>query len=207
MKKFLKRMNRGLLLGGAILVVLIIYIIVDYSNFSSERAVIKEQLEDYVDEFYELTVKNDLNTLEDYINDTWTGTVVTNYTYNMKKDEILDSLSSFLPSSGKSDTTILSADSNISKISISKCGPNMAMAKLECSATITYKGAGNVPNPFDYMMQYSYSDENNSDIVYEMLLSGDATVYLKKEDGSWKISGSDGYMYPDYFSEAETEVE
>lgn len=59
MKKFLKRANRGLILGGIILVILVIYLVIDYATFSAQKDDIANVVKGYIAEIDALNTDAD----------------------------------------------------------------------------------------------------------------------------------------------------
>lgn len=189
MKRFLKRANRGLILGAFAIVVLVIYIVVDYSNFNSEKPKIKEDVENYIGDFYNCLEKNDLEALKKHVKDSWTGEPVMQTSYYEDKNSMLtlfDQAEAQNPSSKYGEITY-----TMDEMSIKKSGPNMAYVTVKFTASIEYGCCADIIEPFcPYVMCWYYSEEQNDDrYVYEMDFEG--SLYLRKEDGEWKISQSD----------------
>ncbi|MCD8118581.1 MAG: hypothetical protein LUE29_03715 [Lachnospiraceae bacterium] len=59
MKKFLKRANRGLILGGIILVILVVYLVIDYATFSAQKDDIANVVKGYISEMDALNTDAD----------------------------------------------------------------------------------------------------------------------------------------------------
>lgn len=51
MRSFMRRVNRGLLLGLIIFVIFVVYICIDYHNFNSEKDTIHDTVNDYLKEY------------------------------------------------------------------------------------------------------------------------------------------------------------
>ncbi|HHX57578.1 MAG TPA: hypothetical protein GX710_06125, partial [Clostridiales bacterium] len=105
-KKFLRRMNRGVLLGGIIVVGLVIYIVVDTVNFKKDIPMFEQFIEDYYADISEIAVTpeenqsvKDLDITEkelarakeeysSFIDENWTNYSNDLYYYTTKEDVI-----------------------------------------------------------------------------------------------------------------------
>ena len=192
MKKFLKRANRGLLLGGVILIALIIYIIIDYSRFSSEKNEIKKQVESYMESFFECLESGDYGALQKVINDNWTGKVVMSDYYLTDMSEMTSHVSRLSKQLSNNEIRkkydISNTEFRITGSSVKKAGPNMA------SVTLTYSVSMDSIPSSEHFLPFSYygtlfSDDTKNTSVFE----GEYTLYLYKESGTWKLAQANGY--------------
>lgn len=194
MKKFLKKANRGLILGSFVLILLVIYIIIDYSSFSSEKPIIKTTLENYISNFYDDLSQNDYTELKKLVNDSWTPKPVVSSYYNYFHDKTyaLNSLSDSNNSLGNYGEISY----EIKKVSVKKSGPNMAYAQITFKASVENNNVKMaLLDPFCSFDGYWYDknddDDSNKNYVYD--LGYEYELYLRKEDGEWKISQVSGY--------------
>ena len=65
MKKFLKKTNRGIILSAICLVILVIYVSVDFITFSTQKDTIRQTTENYINDalkttipYYKVTMKD-----------------------------------------------------------------------------------------------------------------------------------------------------
>lgn len=198
MKKFLKRANRGLLLGGAILIALIIYIVIDYSRFNSEKSTIKNQIESYMDSFFDCLENCDYEALSKLVNDNWTGkavmsdyyfTDIADMSYGIKCIANLMSNEDIKNNYKVSDVTY-----RITSNSVKKAGPNMASVNLKYTITLSNNPSMDLALPFGSYGSYGYDDDSLSGgNQYTCIFEGEYTLYMYKEDGTWKFSQSNGY--------------
>lgn len=198
MKKFLKRANRGLLLGGIIIFVLVIYIIIDYTRFSSEKDVIKKQVENYIDSFFSFLENEDYEELSTLINNNWTlKPVMSDYYFTTKMDmlEIAEtSINNLSDKNQKGYYDISDVTYRITSCSVKKAGPNMASVKLNYTATLNnYSPYMEIMLPFGICYSYTYDDFFNEDIKYISTFESEYTLYMYKEDGAWKFSQCSGF--------------
>ncbi len=193
MKRFLKRVNRGIILGAFALIVLIIYLIVDYSNFSKEKSQIKTTLENYISGYYELMEKNDYDGLANHVNDTWTSKKVMNAsTFWYDSMENILFVFEDVDNYPKMDD-YGQIEHSIKKITVKKSGPNMAYATIKYSAEVEFGAYGEPIHPFGTYISYWYDPEQIDENRYVFNIDYEAEVYLIKEDGQWRLSQSQGW--------------
>ena len=77
MKKFLKKTNRGIILSAICLVILVIYVSVDYITFSTQKDTIRQTTENYINDVLKTNSESvDLNKhrelITDILNNYWT---------------------------------------------------------------------------------------------------------------------------------------
>lgn len=198
MKKFLKRANRGLLLGGIILVALIIYIIIDYSRFSSEKDSIKNQIEGYMDNFFDYLEANDYDSLLKLVNENWTGKpVMSDFYFTDMTDmssEISKAANLISNEDIKSKYKVSDVSYRITSNSVKKAGPNMASVTLKYTITLNSPLSMDLILPFGIYYGYISDNTSSSDTtLYSCTLEGEYTLYMYKENGTWKFSQNSGY--------------
>ncbi len=187
MKRFLKKANRGLLLGGLALILLIIYIIVDYSGFSEEKPKVKKTVENYIEKFYEKLSANDYKGISELVDNTWSGETVVSAAYGYYDDK--EELSQFFERHAREDHEgkYGKCSYEIDKLTVSKAGPNISKVQFDYKATVEYDNSGDYLSPFEpYSAGYWYDEEAN-DIRYEYMVTYEVEAYLIKEDGDWKL--------------------
>lgn len=209
MKIFLKRVNRGLLLSAICLIVLIIYISIDYITFSTKKDAIRQRATDYVTAVAASNViAGDFNQHKDQI-----SSVINEYWC----DQNIDS-TAFNASDLKSQLTdleddnffdILTASASIKSIKISKAGPNIALAQIKYTIDTTGKGnsilfapASIVPLNYN-QSGYAEIDSTNPDSYYDLSCSCQASAYLIYDNGKWNISTWDSYITDSTYNEHE----
>lgn len=188
MRRFLKKANRGLLVGAFALILLVIYVIVDYSSFSNEKPKIKETLENYITNFYAELSTNDYEGVKEIVIDSWTDEPVDTFGYYYDdKDGILSVIDE---AKGYSNAGKYSNNSvAIESISIKKSGPGMALAKVKFEAAIEYGWEGDFIDPFTSYATYLCADiADKEDQRYTYELDYECEVYLLQVDGEWKLS-------------------
>ncbi len=192
MKRFLKKANRGLILGAFALVLLVIYIVVDYSSFSSEQPQIKEAVENYIGEFYKRLSEEDFSGISKLMNDTWTDEIVVEKSYYDDK-EILSQFFEEV-SNDEKDMKYGDITYKVKSMSVSKAGPGLAKVLMVYEASIEYGVSGNYMAPFMpyFTGWYVTEDEEelNKQYIYEVQYECD--LYLRKVDGKWRIAQSSG---------------
>ena len=193
MKRFLKKANRGLLLGAFALISLIIYIVVDYVSFSNEKTQIKETVENYIGGVYEALEQDDYEALNEHIKALWTGEPVITTGYFEDKESMLtlyEHIQADKPTSEYGEITY-----SIEEMSIKKSGPNMACVTVSFSTSMENGCNANLVEPFcSYTSCWFYTEEeNDARYIYDVEYEG--SIYLRKEDGEWKIAQSDVWSF------------
>ncbi len=191
MKRFLKKANRGLILGAFALVALVIYIVVDYTSFNNEKPKIKEAVENYIGGFYDVLEQNDFKALEAYVNEKWTSEPVMPTWYFEDKESMSTLFDTLEEEETYSEYGEITFDMN--KLSIKKSGPDMACVEVNFTAEIEYGSRSDIIEPFFPYLSCWYYEENeelkDKRYIYEMDFEG--SIYLRRIDGEWKISQSD----------------
>ncbi len=185
MKRFLKKANRGLLLGGLVLFLLVIYIYVDYSTFDEEKPKVKEAVENYIDSFYKNLSENDYEGLYKVVNDYWGDEPVMSHSYYDNKE----SLSQFFEEhkSKNHDEKYGDVSYKMDKVTISKIGPGMSKAEFLYTAEMELGADGEYVGPFVTYRFGNYSDiKDEGRYIYKVIY--EVTVYLKRSDDGWQLS-------------------
>lgn len=216
MKRFLKKANRGIILGILLLVGTAVYIIIDLQQFKSERPEIESVLSDFVeniDEFssvpaeyrfndrtYEGQVKDDfVKKYNQFIDKYWTASDdnVNIYSWSMKKPDMKSSVNDFI--SGLQDRTPVSCDFSLKTInSVNKDGPNRAVVEATVKADVQgtpdcvfLSPHGPTQYIWDDSEMTSSFDINASDNVYATEVEIDIVFQLKRTSEGWKITSSE----------------
>ena len=190
MKKFLKKANRGLLLGGLALFLLIIYIYVDYSGFDEEKTKVKEVVENYIENFYMKMSQNDYEGIYELVDKSWSDEIIItgeDYYYEDKEN-----LSQFFEAH-KSKTTkeqYGKVTSDIEMLSVSKIGPDMAKVEVSYSVNMEIGAESKYYSPFTSYSSRLYEDDIHKEYIYKVEYF--VNVYLRKVDGEWKIVQCEG---------------
>lgn len=191
MRKFLRKANRGLILGTVAIIVLLIYVISDYKSFSSEKSTIRTTLENYITDYYVKMSQNDYEAIESLVKETWTSRPVMpeeNYWYLTDKEALINFYDEFQKGNIKVGKYV-NPECSIKSISVKKCGPGMAYATVRFEVTVEGDTNLEIINPFEeYAQGYMYSEEDTQ--IYVYMLEYESDVYLVKEDGQWGISQS-----------------
>ena len=186
MKRFLKKANRGLLLGGFALILLVIYVVVDYSGFSEEKPKVKETVENYIEKFYEKLSANDYKGISELVDNTWSGETVVSAAYGYYDDK--EELSQFFERHTREEHEEKYGECSyeIDKLTVSKAGPDVSKVEFVYEATIEYGNSGNYLSPFEPYTSGWYDEQDNI-ATYEYKITYEVEAYLIKEDGDWKF--------------------
>ncbi len=220
MKKKLKKMNRGLILGAILIIIVVIYVIVDYARFSSEKTIIKSNLEEYLEKFVNASIMEDLNyskesdnykNLSNIINTYWCDKKITNQNWNFTYPRMLQELNNrFSTSSTSKDNEymdwsngyIFETSYNIKNMTIKKAGPNLAKVTGTIIYDISSSDIGSFIFPFSdgYIDYYDYNYDGkqqsiSKDKYIASKVENQFEVYMYREDGNWKIAESNGFAH------------
>ncbi len=220
MKKYMKHANRGLLLTAVVLVIMIIYIIVDYIQFATQKSAIQDVANRYIEAVFDANLENKV---PETAKDNYAGIVDQYFTENYNKTYYLNhsSLQSQIEQviQPKSPVAITEAECQIKSISVKKSGTGSSNVHIEYSGTFVGRGDSIVFSPggigvmsdYDDMfggMYYEDADAENTvekDYTknYNFSYQGEANMSLKKENGTWKIASLETSYYNATFEETD----
>ncbi|MCI8776806.1 MAG: hypothetical protein HFK00_05375 [Oscillospiraceae bacterium] len=214
MKRFLKKVNRGLVLAGLILIGFVIYIIFDMNSFKKNKPQIAQTLKEYISEIEDVAVTpenlqnidfkisaSDKNEREIAVNE-----LMSKYwTYEKGQQRMFygmtrDDYKSMIMSQFNDDNHENNGNGYITKwsahtenVNISKAGPGYATVSLNCQIVAEFAGNPFFINPGYIMPVLDFSDnavvfsEHLSKITY----NGSYVFIMKKVGDKWKIAYTD----------------
>lgn len=216
-KKFLRRMNRGVLLGGIIVVGLVIYIVVDTVNFKKDIPMFEQFIEDYYADISEIAVTpkenqsvKDLGITEkeltrvkeeyrSFIDENWTNYSNDLYYYTTKED-VIGNVDNFNGIQTKYlEGYVTDWNYRLSRIKVNKLGPNIVSITYVDDVTVDFTGNPLIMNVDGlatptFMGFVGNHDELKGKVNMEKATSSsERTIKLKKVDGKWKIYGSENF--------------
>lgn len=217
MKKFLRKVNRGLVLGGVLIIGTTIYIIADLKNFEKEKPAVEQRVTEYTqavakfnitpDKYREynisLSKEDSQKTAADWqaiLDEYWLYTKVPTddiYYFYDNKSYLEESVNYYIENKQRGYVTDISID--LTDCKIKKDGPDAAVMK--CIANIYYVGLENsgIFTPGGYNNHYTYFD-NDSPIEPKLMqttFSEEITFFLEKKADDWKITKSETYGHMD----------
>lgn len=213
MKKFLRKANRGLILGGALIIGVTAYVAVDLNRFKEEKPIIEQTLKEYADAVEKFNITPDkyreynitLGTEDSQkiaadwqaiIDEYWIDKKILEndifYAYD-DKSYLEKSVNYYIENKQRGYVTDISID--LTDCKIKKDGPNAAV--MTCVANIYYVGLENsgIFTPGGYNNHYTYFD-NESPIEPKLMqttFSEEITFFLEKKADDWKITKSETY--------------
>lgn len=209
MKHRLKKINRGIVLAVILIIALVFYIINDYSNFKSEKGIIKQTITDFAEELYEFNVTpekyqklgykfTDEEKIEytdrfyELVDKYWCyNDKNTNYYYCTKSD-YRNNIDSLLYHNDRGYIT--ETETSLSNFTISKDGPNAAIVActLKVVSVGTQDAATIEPTGFSFYND-GYNNENKKidDTLYKTVADYQCSFQLIRKDGKWKIYTSE----------------
>lgn len=210
MKKFLKKTNRGIILSAICLVILVIYVSVDYITFSTQKDTIRQTTENYINDVLKTNSESvDLNKhrelITDILNNYWTDK------HYSSSGSTISGMKATLDSTLDADNSLFDikdASGSVQSIKISKAGPKIASANIKYTVDIVGKETSTVFTPgtictlSDYNNDYyddgseDSQDSNNASTndYYKVNCTCEGTIYYTYESGKWKISTWDSYV-------------
>lgn len=200
----LRNVNRGLVLGAALVLGTAVYVGIDNARFKDSKPEIEETVKRSVEAIAQSNVGK-----ADEIESSWMKLLseyFTNYSnihdYGATKNSIAEEIGS-----GWFDDDdlgkITKAKTEISNITISKSGSDGANVEFEYSAYYEYTGSCPAYMSFDgisFLDGGDYDDYGNpipedKNASYGETLSGEAEMYLLRTDSGWKIGSMTNYGY------------
>ncbi|MBO5448596.1 MAG: hypothetical protein J5994_04650 [Ruminococcus sp.] len=209
----LRNLNRGLILGGALIIGTAVYVVKENSDF-------KKNVPDIED-----TVKESLCALaesnaaeQEKLEGRWrnfVSTYMTDYTnendYSYKKQDVLREINY---NSKGGDGEITKAAAEVKNISVSKSGSNGANVEFEYSLYYEYTGESPIYMNFwgiNFLADSFYGEPSVTNAAKsKVTFDGRASFYMLETSEGWKIAGmQDGFydVHNDVLEEAPNEEE
>lgn len=215
-KKILKSVNRGVLLGAIIFLGLVIYLVIDSINFKKDIPKFEQFIEDYYAEMAEFAITpeenrklNDLGITKkeiervkkdytNFINENWTN-YSNEFYYNTTKEDLISGTEYYDSLSERVikyfNGYVVDWKYRLTDIKVRKSGPNIVSVSFTDDVTIEAVGnpllmAIDGPQPpqyMEYIKNYEEFKSNNEVQKYNRSIS--YTIRLMKIDGEWKIYG------------------
>ncbi len=207
MKHFWKKTNRGLWLGGALLLVTLIVIVVTALIFSVEKPLIRETVKDYVNDLIALNcapqdaaLGKKLSEADRRAKEAELEALLKNY-WDLEDDTLVNGITgeemrmayaSLLGDALR--TRILEGEVRLSDrdIYISRQGPGYASVSLYVDTlSVTYEGAANGI----FIGEEIFSDDEIKQDRYIGSYSLELTLEMHRVGGEWRIISCYGYLY------------
>lgn len=206
MKNFLKRANRGLILGTVILVGFIAFIITDTARFKKAKPQIEADVKAYIDALADLAVTPDSKEefqkkSNELINSYWvsdSGSGNTNNYYEMNIGSYRNQMEMIADESfsDKSDSgRVTGWNANPFDFNITKAGSKFANVNFTCGITADFVGDPYLISPesilhiSDYVYYGDTADENpfKTNTPKKLSVTAEYDALLKEVSGKWKI--------------------
>jgi hypothetical protein len=230
MRNFWKRTNRGLLLGGVLILGTGIYVGMDYYRFNHSKDDMEQTIRSYASNLAKLAITPDsqavygyqltdaekdtqYSALEQLIRSYWTDTYDNSEDYYIRRSDLLLTMHALVYNDYPSEMAgyITDYTVNISKLKLTKNGPNAALFNMTMDVLVDSYGYTAYPaldgmNFIDSIGSVvstdSWDDDEDDeasedDTYYDGALRTTASITytgeLLYEDGAWKISWMNDY--------------
>lgn len=203
----LRNINRGLVLGGVLVLGVVCYTVYENNQFKTSKPEIEQTVRDYIADMTNSNVGSG-----DILKNQWTDFVngyYADYTNNtddgITKAELLEQINHTDVATQNGDIT--SAEYDIKDMTINKSGADGA--KVTMTYNVCYDVSKGDPNfittsGISAMSSGNYTNSDNyepSKSSYKAVLSYDSTeFYLIRTSDGWKIATSDDYGYGEDYS-------
>ncbi len=220
---FWKKVNRGLVLGAALLLFLVGFIVLKEVQFKKETPLIMERAESYLSGLCDLQCgvsgtlgeplsaqaysaqKEKLNSL---LKENWYGELSSDEYDGFGLSELYANYESYL----SEKVTVLFSKAELhlqeDRVSVYKDGPDRAKASFSAEIKTEYRGVGNAFFYGDSNYGASYDDEavsgsktDPASTLYSGVYVLNMTLEMQRVGGKWKIVGASGYGYESTSSE------
>lgn len=197
MKRFLRKMNRGLILAALILVGVVIFVTVDNARFKRSKPAIQKQVEAYLEEVKRVNLEpaeEKVDQAKELLEQYWCdGSNGMNMSYSQMSKEDGIAYLKRVKEQGGDRNQVLDYIDMIRSVDIVKNGPGCAKAVVFYEASIGFEkeqGDGGYPI---YGLQGDgyYSSEAKKEDDKHINVSYSLSFLLYEKDGQWKISSAD----------------
>jgi len=200
-RKYLKKVNRGLIIGGLLTLILIIYGIVNYTSFLSEKEEISQVAKNYIEDIFMTNNDCDDKTalkekVYDLIDEYWVDAQTPSYFSGNTKTEFIAILDDVF-----NDASLV-FDISSAEVDIDTHTDVYSIAEDYAEVTLSYyvsaHGMDNsifiTPASYKHLYENYPYNNNGEPTLGEFDYSASlVTLVLKKDGGKWKICGFDGY--------------
>lgn len=202
MKKFLRRVNRGLLLGGIVLAGFVVFVITDTISFKKNKPVIEDEIKSYVSMLEDVGVNKGSDQtsykegIDSLINNYWTFSDEKSdlFYYSLNQNEFKNILELNMNDSDP-NAYVSKWTAKVNNIDISKAGPGYAMVSFDCQIVVEFSGNACIVNPCDAMTvnNYVYYGEKVPTGLSRISIDGYYKMLMTQKDGKWKICMAESY--------------
>lgn len=160
-RRFMRRANRGIILGAILLAILTSYIVYDEVSFAKGKSKILDLISDTLTEAFEFseltselklgdTVPADtqaqfLTQYEEFLDKYFTDDVVFEFNNGVTKENAAETFKAFFASAVSSVVTDMTTKVERTNAKIEKYGPSAAFVRLSIECSYTYTGSGAFP--------------------------------------------------------------
>lgn len=196
LKKFLRRVNRGLLLGGIVLAGFVVFVITDTISFKKNKPVIEDEIKSYVSMLEDVGVNKGSDQtsykegIDSLINNYWTFSDEKSdlFYYSLNQNEFKNILELNMNDSDP-NAYVSKWTAKVNNVDISKAGPGYALVEFDCQIVAEFSGNACLVSPCDAMTieNYVYYGENVPTGLSRISIDGTYKATMTQKDGKWKI--------------------
>jgi hypothetical protein len=197
----LKNINRGLVLGGVLILGVVGYVGKGQYDFRNDKPVIKQTVEECINDLVKSNKGDETQLLESW--KSWVNSYYVEYTnekdYSFKKSEFLKEISAW--ESSPFTGTITDGRCEVGDITISKYGEHGAKVSVnyslyyefigEDARYMSFYGTWNLGNVAVYYDEYGNEIKSDENTKYSVSYDGNAELYMIETENGWKIASSD----------------
>lgn len=210
------KINRGLVLGAVLLLGLTCFIIIKEVSFKSEKPLIADTVQEYIEKLAALSVAEDgavpghklteaqkkarLGLFDALTDEYWLGNVserdISGEPLEKTRQDYIDCWLS-----GVIGVEYTDIDVPQSEIEVTSDGPDRAKAELRISGIVAeYNGIdnGNIYSPFLHSGTYIYYELDEGEYFtekYRAVYDGDIEFELERSGGKWRIISVSSYIW------------
>ncbi len=208
MKNFMRKVNRGLVLGGVLIIGVTVYVVADYKRFDSEKPEVEELVREYVGAFAEFNITpeqyretsiqyskedsiNRIAEFNEFADKYWIDTENSEldiFSYFVNKDRFSAAMQNLIDFEERGYITEFSID--ITDMKIKKDGPDAAVATF--TSHYFFKGTEDsaIISPAGFNAHYSFYDPNDpvEPRFMQNSFSEETIINLVRKSDGWKIT-------------------
>lgn len=217
LKKMWKQTNRGIVIGGVLIIGVMVYTKIDNTIFEKEAPSIEKAFRDYANEFIAVNVDDNTSVTSDQestkelvkakenrynkvLDKYWTTkeySLMNQNGFLINKPNIMETIHEGCNNVDFMSSRISKINTELSYVDVKKSGPNGAMVECRAETECSFYGPvsfylldGQCILPSDWGFAQDYSNNVKEQKEETCKLTTFYTLYYIRDNGEWKISGA-----------------